>query len=275
MRRRSSAFTLIELLVVIAIIAILAAILFPVFAQAREKARQSSCLSNLKQLGTAFLMYTQDYDEMAIRTFYGNSPSRTLCSWPVFTQPYIRNFDIFRCPSFGAEPGKTPGTIAATGGCATSLSGLGVTYAYNLYVGGNRDIGSGPTAIDTISTAAVNKPAQTVLLVDGAADARVNPLNPPRWPTKRATSAVAGFPTTAARTGWILIHAGSTNMAFADYGAPSARHQGLTNVVWMDGHAKASRVESFYTLPGREVPDRPSGVAANWSPCLDPAYGCP
>ena len=67
-------FTLIELLVVIAIIAILAAILFPVFAQAREKARQTACLSNLKQVGTGLQMYSQDYDE-AYSGFYKNSPS--------------------------------------------------------------------------------------------------------------------------------------------------------------------------------------------------------
>src|SRR5687768_16656834 len=121
--QRRLGFTLIELLVVIAIIAILAAILFPVFAQAREKARQTSCLSNMKQLGLAFLSYTQDYDEMAIRTFYGPSPSNTRCSWPVFTQPYIKNYDIFRCPSAPRDFGKTPGTMAATGGCGTDPTG--------------------------------------------------------------------------------------------------------------------------------------------------------
>jgi len=69
-RRQRWGFTLIELLVVIAIIAILAAILFPVFAQARDKARQASCLSNCKQMGTAWMMYTQDYDE----TFPSSQP---------------------------------------------------------------------------------------------------------------------------------------------------------------------------------------------------------
>jgi len=108
---RRSGFTLIELLVVIAIIAILAAILFPVFARAREQARKTSCLSNLKQLGLGFLMYAQDYDEKLPGVRFGDGAGQ---SWPwvvwqgsvdwtgVFThavQPYIKNRSIFQCPS--------------------------------------------------------------------------------------------------------------------------------------------------------------------------------
>src|SRR5687768_4219676 len=92
---RRRAFTLIELLVVIAIIAILAAILFPVFAQARDKARTSSCLSNTKQLGTALMMYTQDFDETNVPNGTGtNNPQ-----WPDLLQPYAKNTGILICPS--------------------------------------------------------------------------------------------------------------------------------------------------------------------------------
>lgn len=140
MRERSkrSAFTLIELLVVIAIIAILAAILFPVFAQAREKARQASCTSNLKQITLAILMYIQDYDEVFVPggmanndggttapgsangqpnlmfynaiTQYGDAPYTNCWGWPCIgvdgsgtyaarVYPYIKNFQVFTCPS--------------------------------------------------------------------------------------------------------------------------------------------------------------------------------
>lgn len=91
-------FTLIELLAVIAIIAILAAILFPVFARAREKARQSSCLSNIKQLGTAVLMYTQDYDEVLPYAIGGADMSH-LATMMELLGPYTKNRQIERCPS--------------------------------------------------------------------------------------------------------------------------------------------------------------------------------
>ncbi len=94
---RHRAFTLIELLVVIAIIAILAAILFPVFAQARAKARQTACLSNMRQIGTAVMMYSQDADEVVVPS--QNGAANALVSWPSLILPYIKNTGVFECPS--------------------------------------------------------------------------------------------------------------------------------------------------------------------------------
>ena len=94
MQNKNRAFTLIELLVVIAIIAILAAILFPVFATAREKARQTSCASNLKQLGIAYVQYEQDYDEILPWGWYG-APD----GWAGMIYPYARSTGVFFCPT--------------------------------------------------------------------------------------------------------------------------------------------------------------------------------
>jgi len=144
-------FTLIELLVVIAIIAILAAILFPVFARAREKARQTSCLSNLKQLGLGLMMYAQDYDERLPATYQWvtQGVDWPLYSWRAAMLPYVKNAQIHVCPSDGGAGGDL------------SPNSLGpVSYAANVYV---MQPNRGPveTAIGPIS-----KPSETFLIFD-------------------------------------------------------------------------------------------------------------
>src|SRR5579862_6579679 len=132
---RKSGFTLIELLVVIAIIAILAAILFPVFAQAREKARMASCESNLHQLTTAVLMYTQDFDE----TYPFGLGANWDTNWPALVDPYVKDIQVIRCPddSNMGQPGWTVG-----------WAGVPISYTANGYVygdaGANANVGGGP-----------------------------------------------------------------------------------------------------------------------------------
>lgn len=94
MKTRFRGFTLIELLVVIAIIAILAAILFPVFAQARERARQTACMSNMRQLGTGLTLYQQDYDGYTV-----NCAADNCGRWHGPLEAYVKTVDVFRCPS--------------------------------------------------------------------------------------------------------------------------------------------------------------------------------
>jgi len=155
-------FTLIELLVVIAIIAILAAILFPVFAQAREKARSISCVSNLKQLATGVNMYTQDYDEtypMAVRNDWTES-------WPVLVQPYVKSYDLFRCPS---DPNRTqPDWTRGWGGVPISYTANGA-FAWNGSANATVGVmGMAQTWLNPMVTslASVGRPAETVMLTE-------------------------------------------------------------------------------------------------------------
>lgn len=117
---KKQGFTLIELLVVIAIIAILAAILFPVFARARDNARRASCSSNLKQIGLAIAQYTQDYDER-YPAFVNTIPSGGAGTFGAFTdetsnpgkasQPYLKSYQVFLCPSASIGPGEAANAI--------------------------------------------------------------------------------------------------------------------------------------------------------------------
>lgn len=141
MNRR--AFTLIELLVVIAIIAILAAILFPVFSRAREKARQASCLSNLRQIGTAVMMYIQDHDECGPGHTGGPTPDY---DWPHALLPYCKNGQIFRCPSANQSNTSMWGHLYVEGVHP-------LCYGTNCYYLGCQDFGQVEDAVGTILAA--------------------------------------------------------------------------------------------------------------------------
>ena len=151
-RRRG--FTLIELLVVIAIIAILAAILFPVFARAREKARQTSCASNLKNLGTAVLMYVQDYDEHFPLAAYA-TPTFDVVTWHDLTDPYAKNTAIWHCPSSPLSKQDGSGKI-------TTHFGYNARYLTTITL----DIAGSYLGHSGTLLAAVKAPTDTVLLVD-------------------------------------------------------------------------------------------------------------
>ncbi len=124
-------FTLIELLVVIAIIAILAAILFPVFARAREKARQSTCLSNVKQIMVGVLMYAQDYDEMLPRLYTTGSPNGNYVVWPTAVVPYVKNNQLYVCPSNKFNHCTTSGSWAYV----QWQNNFPISYGYNNWNG--------------------------------------------------------------------------------------------------------------------------------------------
>ncbi|NUP98382.1 MAG: DUF1559 domain-containing protein [Armatimonadetes bacterium] len=213
MRRR--AFTLIELLVVIAIIAILAAILFPVFAKAREKARQSSCGSNLKQLGVGCLQYAQDYDERMPPRYYRYVP--TVAGGPNWcqdlVQPYIKNAQVIMCPSTKA-----------------------LSYGYHQ----GKDANNG---LNLRALAQVGSPAETVMI------AECKRANNTSGGTSYDLSVwqPSGFPSNAMPAAPFDDEDEMPLASDAVYNPrPRGLHNGGAQIAWVDGHVKWMRTSQFF-----------------------------
>jgi prepilin-type N-terminal cleavage/methylation domain-containing protein/prepilin-type processing-associated H-X9-DG protein len=250
--KRQIGFTLIELLVVIAIIAILAAILFPVFAQAREKARQTSCLSNTKQMGLAVMMYIQDYDE-GYPLFSSSAPMTPRQRWPDRLYAYIKNTGIFLCPSAPTDQARKNFAHTwnpALGGYTPGSPVYG-GYGYNYQYFSNSRFCDAGIACATFQ-ARLTHPAETVVIADtqgvrndagqmaevgGTGDYVVDPPLPSAQGSRPGAPGV-GFYATPPRCG-----SGTPNTPgqFGCRSTPAERHVGLVNITFADGHAKAMK----------------------------------
>ena len=250
MKRRSftldkcSAFTLIELLVVIAIIAILAAILFPVFAQAREKARQTVCLSNTKQLGLGIMQYVQDNDEtypMGGFTLTASNPQDSnINRWFKAVAPYTKSSAIRVCPSAMADASANP-----------DKSNYGIRSDIAQY--GTR--GGRPLA-------EIKNVSGTLLLCDTLRVdySKVNRTDPNSWVKAEDTNKYPEWDVNGLSwegNGSVFSSQSALN---ADRW-PAGRHQGFVNIAYCDGHSKAMKVDQLTGVTAA----RPDGY-----PYMDP-----
>jgi prepilin-type N-terminal cleavage/methylation domain-containing protein/prepilin-type processing-associated H-X9-DG protein len=258
---RYRAFTLIELLVVIAIISILAAILFPVFAQAREKARQIACLSNMRQWGMGFMQYVQDFDEMFPSQQYGGDKAgQTSFSWVTVLQPYAENNK--NITSGNKVASTNSGTASKLVLCPdentdhlASNDWVRISYGLNDWAVGTRR--SSDNAVDPRSFRPVSllvNPATTILL----GEQWLNYNQMVYWPicnddfvvdassqnnvTVTAYNTGARLPKFAHNIPGLPIGSSASNL--------DARHSGGSNYLFSDGHAKWYRPEQTYKPDG-------------------------
>jgi prepilin-type N-terminal cleavage/methylation domain-containing protein/prepilin-type processing-associated H-X9-DG protein len=263
-RGASPAFTLIELLVVIAIIAILAAILFPVFAQARDKARQSTCLSNTRQMGLALSMYVQDNDE-TYPWAVGQPPQRNP-SWAGLISPYVRNLTVFLCPSqldlALAKWQGDPERFKEAGPRNYSSNGEVLPYLSSSPV---QDIGFKRAYHNRVrSLAEIPEPANTIVIVETARAGTVNMQA--SW--KDSHYAWSILNDAVAYLAWKDPNARESDGRTWDYVA-LLRHQGGSNYTFADGHAKWLKPEA--TLRARQAAS-PTGSMWVWAKDTFPEF---
>ncbi len=256
-------FTLIELLVVIAIIAILAAILFPVFAQARAKARQAACLSNQKQIGTGFMMYVQDYDETFPPSDYDLGTQKV--NWVDLVDPYIKSgagakkdstgstdkkqrTSVFVCPQIDSSL-RDPAYIAVVGANYASDRAL-LSYAANRYLMPAYRAGAQTPATQPVSSlAAVDAPASLVILAPNH----------------------GGLPQTYGRDDRYNVGSSQHEVGYMN---ARMRHSDGANFAFADGHAKWFKGPSDYRARSTsgvvwqrcEAPSRFAGASSWFAP---------
>ncbi len=253
---KRTGFTLIELLVVIAIIAILAAILFPVFAKAREKARQTSCANDEKQIGLAFMQYVQDNDEEFPAVFVNDDAGYTY--WPKRVYPYIKSAAVFTCAS-DSGPNNIQASLSAApnDGSGPNNDYDILSYGYNIALN-KLDAGliaAGKFPLVGRTLAEINYPSELcasmedfiTVVPDQGYGAYFGGMTGPSTPDPSFKTGAANLWYSASSDTPVKGDTPGYNLGFV---TPIARHSGGANVAYADGHVKWLTFAAIYNAPG-------------------------
>ncbi len=265
-RRASSGFTLIELLVVIAIIAILAAILFPVFARAKALAQKTSCMTRQNQDAKGIMMYTTDHDEMMVMANQGNNLSgwgfgRPDYVWPELVMPYVKSWTVFRCP---VDPNATDKGLALDSATDAPLPPGHPNYYYAWGARSNVGInyifltpwqvqGNNPTSVPT-KMSRIDQASATILFVETIWDRNTTTGKPKgggNWtveaPCRVDSAGNSLVPVSPYHTygGWVPNTTGNPPYSWLEFGGAWPWHYGTINVGYCDGSSKSMHLKAL------------------------------